>query len=109
MLPFGFALGALAGAAAVILFLGPQLAQRGRPVAKAMLKGALAALHEAQVRGTEIAEAAEDLYAEAKSEVTAEVFTAAMAAAKAKAAEQAAAKAQPRPNCPRGRLASELR
>jgi hypothetical protein len=47
MFPFGFALGALTGAAAVLV-LGQQVLQRGRPVAKAALKAALAALHEAQ-------------------------------------------------------------
>lgn len=84
MFPLGFAFGAIAGAAAVVI-LGPEVAQRSRPVAKAALKAALAAIHEAQVRRAEIAEAAEDLFAEAKAEVTAEVLAAAMAAARAKA------------------------
>jgi gas vesicle protein len=100
MFPFGFALGAVAGAAAVLLF-GPEIAQQARPAAKAILKAALAAMHEAQVRGAQMSEAAEDLYAEAKSEVAADVFAAAMAsaqaqiaAAQAKAAAAAAAQAQ---------------
>ena len=61
------ALGALIGAAGVALF-GPHIARRARPAAKAALKAALAAMHEARIRGGEIAEAAEDLYAEAKAE-----------------------------------------
>jgi hypothetical protein len=43
-------------------------------------------LYAAQVRGAEIAEAIEDLYAEAKSEVAAEVLEAALAAVQAKTA-----------------------
>lgn len=89
MFPFGFAVGLLSGVAAALV-VGPEIVQRTRPIAKAALKAALMAVHETQVRGAEIAEAAEDLFAEAKSEVTAEVFAAAMAAAQAKAAEQAA-------------------
>lgn len=89
MFPFGFAVGLLSGVAAAVV-LGPEIVQRTRPIAKAALKAALMAVHETQVRGAEIAEAAEDLYAEAKSEVTADVFAAAMAAAQAKAAEQSA-------------------
>ena len=61
------ALGAVVGAAGVAL-LGPHIARRARPAAKAALKAALAAMHEARIRGGEIAEAAEDLYAEAKAE-----------------------------------------
>jgi hypothetical protein len=97
MFPFGFALGVLAGAVAVVV-LGPEVAQRARPVAKAALKAALMAIHEAQVRGAEVTEAAEDLYAEAKAEVTADVFAAAMAAGQTKpAAQTAQAKGQERP------------
>ena len=107
MFPFGFVLGAVAGATAVLLF-GPQIAQQARPAAKAMLKAALAAMHEAQVRGAQMSEAAEDLYAEAKSEVAADIFAAAMAAAQAQiataqakaaaaaAAERRSTKAAPR-------------
>ena len=91
MFPFGFALGAVAGAAAVLI-VGPEVVQRARPVAKAVLKAALTAMHEAQVHGAEIAEAAEDLYAEARAEVTA----AAMAAAQARTAGQAAQAKAPR-------------
>lgn len=93
MFPLGFVIGAVAGATAVF-FLGADVAMRARPVAKAALKAALTAMHEAQVYGAEVAEAAEDLFAEAKSEVTAEVFAAAMAAAQAKAAAQAAGSTQ---------------
>ncbi|MFY9699403.1 MAG: DUF5132 domain-containing protein [Rhodoplanes sp.] len=73
------ALGAVVGGLAVALF-GPQLAKSGRPVAKSALKTALLTLYAAQVRGAEIAEAIEDLYAEAKSEVAADVLEAALAA-----------------------------
>lgn len=79
------ALGAVVGGVAVALF-GPQLAKNGRPAAKAALKTALLTLYAAQVRGAEIAEAIEDLYAEAKSEVTAEILEAALAAAQEQAA-----------------------
>lgn len=88
MVPFaGLVLGVAAGAVGVVLF-GPQIAQQARPLAKAVLKAVLVGIHEARVRGAEVTEAAEDLYAEAKSEVTAEVLAAAMAAAQAKAAGQ---------------------
>jgi hypothetical protein len=56
-----------------------------RPAAKAALKAALAAMHEAKVRGAEFAEAAEDLYAEAKAEVISETLAADIAAAETKA------------------------
>jgi hypothetical protein len=90
MFPLGFVVGAVAGAAGAVLF-GRQIVEHGRPLAKAALKATLAAMHEARVRGTEVGEAAEDLYAEAKAEVTEEIFQAAMAAATAKAAEMAEA------------------
>lgn len=86
MKPFGFALGALTGAAAVLL-LNRQGTQRMRPVAKAALKAAMMAYHEARVQGAELAEAAEDLFAEAKVEAAADIFAAAMAAAQAKTAQ----------------------
>ena len=73
------ALGALIGAAGVALF-GWHIARRARPAAKAALKAALIAMHEARIRGSEIAEAAEDLYAEAKAEAVAETETAGNAA-----------------------------
>lgn len=91
MFPLGFVFGAVAGAAAAVLFFGEQVAHRARPVAKAAVKTALMAMHEFQVHGAEIAEAAEDLYAEAKAEVTTEAF-AAMAAAQAKAEARPASK-----------------
>ncbi|MBG0798107.1 DUF5132 domain-containing protein [Methylocystis sp. L43] len=86
MKPFGFALGALTGAAAVLL-LNRQGTQRVRPVAKAAMKAAVMAYHEARVQGAELAEAAEDLFAEAKTEAAADIFAAAVAAAQAKAAQ----------------------
>jgi len=86
MKPIGFALGALTGAAAVLL-LNRQGTQRLRPVAKAAMKAAVMAYHEARVQGAELAEAAEDLFAEAKTEAAADIFAAAVAAAQAKAAQ----------------------
>jgi nucleotide-binding universal stress UspA family protein len=88
----GVVVGAVAGATGAAVY-GSRLVHQGRPAAKAALKAALHAIHEARVRGAEIAEAAEDLYAEAKAEVTEEVIAAGMAEAKAKA-EEAAAVAQ---------------
>ena len=82
------------GGLAVALF-GPQLAKSGRPVAKSALKTALLTLYAAQVRGAEIAEAIEDLYAEAKSEVAADVLEAALAAMQEKTATAPAAGAAP--------------
>ena len=93
MKPFGFALGALTGAAAVLL-LNRQGTQRVRPIAKAAMKAAVMAYHEARVQGAELAEAAEDLFAEAKTEAAADIFAAAVAAAQAKAA-QARTEAKP--------------
>lgn len=86
MFPLGFLFGALTGAAAV-LAVGPQVVTRVRPVAKAALKTALLAANEARVRGAELTEAAEDLFAEAKAEATTEALKAAMAAAQARAAQ----------------------
>ena len=86
MKPFGFALGALTGAAAVLL-LNRQGTQRVRPIAKAAMKAAVMAYHEARVQGAELAEAAEDLFAEAKTEAAADIFAAAVAAAQTKAAQ----------------------
>jgi gas vesicle protein len=86
----GVVVGAVAGAAGTLVY-GPQIAQQGRPAAKAALKAALHVIHAARVRGAEVAEAAEDLYAEAKAEVTEEVLAAVMAAAKAEAEETAKA------------------
>jgi gas vesicle protein len=69
MFPLGFVFGAIAGAAGVLI-LGPQFTQQARPVAKAVLKAALIAMHEAQVRSAEIA----------KAELVAETFAASAAA-----------------------------
>jgi hypothetical protein len=78
------AIGVVAGAAGTVLF-GSRVAQRARPVAKQVLKAGLKAAHDARVRGTEVAEGAEDLYAEAKAEATAEIMAAAAAAAQTQA------------------------
>ncbi|MBG0800919.1 DUF5132 domain-containing protein [Methylocystis sp. H4A] len=97
MKPFGFALGALTGAAAVLL-LNRQGTQRVRPIAKAAMKAAVMAYHEARVQGAELAEAAEDLFAEVKTEAAADIFAAAVAAAQAKAAQaRTEAKTEPKP------------
>lgn len=98
MFPLRFLLGVATGAVAVLL-MNPNVTNRARPVAKAALKRALRAMHGAQVAGAELAEAAEDLYAEAKMEVTTEVLAEAIAAAQAKAAAKAkpANGAQPQP------------
>ena len=84
----GFALGAVIGAVGVAL-RGPEIAQQARPAGKAVLKAALAAFHEARIRQEEMVEAAEDLYAEASAEVTAERL-ATMTAAKASWERQSA-------------------
>ncbi|ULO25537.1 DUF5132 domain-containing protein [Methylocystis sp. SB2] len=106
MKPFGFALGALTGAAAVLL-LNRQGSQRVRPIAKAAMKAAVMAYHEARVQGAELAEAAEDLFAEAKAEAVADIFAAAMAASQTKAAQAktettSAATAKPESAAPAG-------
>ena len=56
----GLALGTVIGAVGVAL-RGTQIAQHARPVAKAVLKAALATIYEAQVREAQVMEAAEDL------------------------------------------------
>jgi hypothetical protein len=96
MFRLGLVIGAAAGAAGA-MFFGRHFVEQGRPLAKAALKATLVALHEARVRGAEIEEAVEDLYAEAKSEATKEVFesTMAAAAAKAKATAERSAEATP--------------
>lgn len=80
MFPLGFALGAVAGAAAVLL-TNAKVAQQARPAAKAVLKAALTVMHGVRVQSAEIVEAAEDLYAEAKAEAAQSVMAAAMARA----------------------------
>jgi len=89
MFPLGFVLGAMSATAAGALMLSPQVMSHARPVAKALLKVALAAMHEAQLRGAEVSEAAEDLFAEAKAEAAAETFATTMAMAQEKAAAAA--------------------
>lgn len=79
------ALGALIGAAGVALF-GRHIARRARPAAKAALKAALIVMHKARIRGGEIAETAEDLYAEAKAEAETEAARDAAAVAEPTAA-----------------------
>lgn len=90
MKPWGFALGALTGAAAALLLT--REGKRARPAAKAALKAAILAYHQARTHGAELAEAAEDLFAEAKAEAVADIFAAAMAQAKKDAEAAAAAK-----------------
>ncbi|WP_363345839.1 DUF5132 domain-containing protein [Methylocystis echinoides] len=94
MKPWGFALGALTGAAATILLT--RQGSRARPAAKAALKAAIMAYHEARTQGAELMEAAEDLFAEAKSEAAADIFAATMAGA-AKRAPNGAQKAEEKP------------
>jgi hypothetical protein len=96
MKPWGFALGALTGAAAT--FLLTREGKRVRPVAKAALKAAMMAYHEARTQGAELAEAAEDLFAEAKAEATTDIFTSMMAKAQRAAASPQAPKAGPAPS-----------
>lgn len=97
MKPLGFALGALTGAAATLL-LSRQGAERLRPVAKAALKAAMVAYHEARAQSAELAEAAEDLFAEAKADAAADIFAEAVAAAeaRAKATQTKAAETKPK-------------
>lgn len=64
-----FALGALVGAGATLL--APEVSRNGRPMLKEALKTALLLARDAQVRGAELMELAEDLYAEAKAEAAA--------------------------------------
>jgi gas vesicle protein len=85
-----FALGALMGAAvgaAGAVLLNQQFARQARPLAKAALKATLVAMHEAKLSGAEFAEAAEDLFAEARAETAADI---AAAAAQSNAADTAA-------------------
>ncbi len=99
MKPWGFALGALTGAAATILLT--REGSRARPAAKAALKAAIMAYHEARTQGTELMEAAEDLFAEAKAEASADIFAAAMAGAQKKApAESQMAEEKPKAKTP---------
>ncbi|KAF2992190.1 DUF5132 domain-containing protein [Methylocystis sp. MJC1] len=97
MKPWGFAFGVAAGAAAALL-LGRE-GNRARPVAKAALKAAVLALHEARVQGAQLMEAAEDLFAEVKAEAASEIFTAATGEAKKAAGPmpEKAAEAAPQP------------
>lgn len=87
MKPLGFALGALTGAAATILLT--RGGARARPAAKAALKAAFMAYHEARTHGAEMMEAAEDLFAEAKAEAVADIFAAAMAGAQKRPTDEA--------------------
>lgn len=97
MIPLGFALGALTGAAATLL-ISRQGGQRIRPIAKAALKAAMVAYHEARAQSAELVETAEDLFAEAKADAAADIFAEAVAAAeaRAKATQTKAAEAKPK-------------
>jgi hypothetical protein len=97
-----FALGALVGAGATLL--APGLSRNGRPMLKEAVKTAMLLAREAQVRGAELIEMAEDLYAEAKAEAAAAPAAATVVSARRASAPQrkraparkAAAKARPR-------------
>lgn len=93
MKPWGFVFGALTGAAATLILTQRDGAKRARPAAKAALKAAMMALHEARAQGAELMESAEDLLAEVRAEATQEIFMAAMAAAQAEAKAAGEAKA----------------
>jgi hypothetical protein len=95
MKPLGFAFGALTGAAAAILLT--RGGARARPAAKAALKAAFMAYHEARTQGAEVMEAAEDMFAEAKAEAVADIFAAAMAGAQKKPPDEAP-RAEEKPN-----------
>jgi hypothetical protein len=86
----GLALGTVIGAVGAAL-RGSEIAQHTRPLAKALLKATIAAVHDAQVWQAQIVEAAEDLYAEANAEVAADRRASVSAAAEAKAQEIAEA------------------
>lgn len=96
-----FALGALVGAGATLL--APGLSRNGRPMLKEAIKTVMLLTREAQVRGAELMEMAEDLFAEAKAEAAAAPTAATVAPARREAAKRkrpparkAAAKARPR-------------
>jgi len=66
-----FLLGAAVGAAIVMAtpVALPELRRHARPTAKAVLKTVLTSVEAARVKAVELAEDAEDLFAEAQSEV----------------------------------------
>lgn len=73
------------GAAVLAPGINPELSRSARPLAKSLIRSALAASRDMQVVAAEIVENAEDLYAETLSEMKAE-RTAAKAAARRPAA-----------------------
>lgn len=87
----GFAFGAVVGAVGVAL-RGKEIAEAARPGAKAVIKAAIVALHEARVRQAEVVEGAEDLFAEVTSEVAAERTENVAATIRAKAEKSAQAR-----------------
>ena len=87
----GFAFGAVVGAVGIAL-RGKEMAQVARPGAKAAIKAAIGALHEARVRQAEIVEQAEDLFAEATAEVAEERTEDIAATIRAKAQKAAEAR-----------------
>jgi hypothetical protein len=97
-----FALGAVVGAG--VTLLAPGVSRNGRPMLKEAIKTAMLLAREAQVRGAELIEMAEDLYAEAKAEAAAAPAAATVVPARRAApakrkrapARKAAAKARPR-------------
>lgn len=66
-LAIGFALGL--GAAALLPAVAPALRTRGRPMAKSLLKSAVRALDEGQVKLAELRESFDDLLAEVGHEL----------------------------------------
>jgi hypothetical protein len=102
----GFALGALVGAVGVAL-RGQDIAQAARPGAKAAIKAAMLALHEARIRQAELVEKAEDLFAEATVEVVQERTAGVAAAFRAKA--ETAAKARNDELVRRGEIVAAVR
>jgi hypothetical protein len=90
-----FSLGTLSGLG--LALLAPSLARTGRPLAKEAIKLAMLAAQQGTVRVAELAESAEDLYAEARAEAQAETTTAAAEAeARDALARARAAAARPR-------------
>ena len=89
-----FLLGAVTGAAAALY--GPEIVRRARPAAKLAMTEGMAALHQARVKGAQVMEAAEDLFAEAKHEVEGRLFGTSAPAPAAEAVAAVKPKRRPR-------------
>ncbi len=100
-----FALGALVGAGATLL--APGLSRNGRPLLKEAIKTAMLLAHEAQVRGAELVELAEDLYAEARAEAAGAAAAAAAPVRRAAPAKRKRAPARKTTVKPRARRAAK--